>query len=105
MKSLFSLKIKMHFRKLREDSERIVDAKIIIFTMKNIAASRLAESKPTYMAFLDFQKAFDTVCRMGYYTQHGTLELGEIFGNSLIICTQTSSLGSNLVILTQNTLR
>ena len=36
-----------------------------IFTLKSIAASRLTEGKPTYMAFLDFSKAFDTVWRDG----------------------------------------
>ena len=33
------------------------------FTLKSIAACRLAEGKKTYMAFLDFRKAFDTVWR------------------------------------------
>ncbi len=36
-----------------------------IFTLKSIAASRLAEGKETYLAFLDFSKAFDTVWRDG----------------------------------------
>ena len=36
-----------------------------ISTLKSIAASRLTEGKPTYMAFLDFSKAFDTVWRDG----------------------------------------
>lgn len=36
-----------------------------VFTLKSVAAARLAESKPTYLAFLDFRKAFDTVWRDG----------------------------------------
>ena len=36
-----------------------------IFTLKNIASCRREEGKPTYMAFLDFRKAFDTVWRDG----------------------------------------
>jgi len=36
-----------------------------IFTLKSIAASRLSEGRETYMAFLDFSKAFDTVWRDG----------------------------------------
>ena len=36
-----------------------------IFTLKSIAASRLTECKPTYMAILDFSKTFDTVWRDG----------------------------------------
>ncbi|XP_072025055.1 uncharacterized protein [Amphiura filiformis] len=36
-----------------------------IFTVKSIAACRLAEGKKTFMAFLDFRKAFDTVWRDG----------------------------------------
>ena len=35
------------------------------FTLKSIAACRLAEGKKTYLAFLDFRKAFDTVWRDG----------------------------------------
>jgi len=36
-----------------------------IFTLKSITACRRAEGKDTYMAFLDFRKAFDTVWRDG----------------------------------------
>lgn len=36
-----------------------------IFTLKSIAACRLAEGKKTFLAFLDFRKAFDTVWREG----------------------------------------
>jgi hypothetical protein len=36
-----------------------------IFSLKSIAAMRLAEKKSTYLAFLDFSKAFDTVWRDG----------------------------------------
>lgn len=36
-----------------------------IFTLKSIAASRLTEGKQTYLAFLDFKKAFDSVWREG----------------------------------------
>ena len=36
-----------------------------IFTLKSICASRLAEGKKTFLAFLDFRKAFDTVWREG----------------------------------------
>ena len=36
-----------------------------IFTLKSIVASRSAENKPTYLAFLDFRKAFDSVWRDG----------------------------------------
>ena len=36
-----------------------------IFTLKSIAATRMAENKTTYLAFLDFSKAFDTVWRDG----------------------------------------
>lgn len=36
-----------------------------VFILKSIAACRLAEGKKTYMAFLDFRKAFDTVWRDG----------------------------------------
>ena len=36
-----------------------------ILSLKGIAAARLAENQHTYMAFLDFRKAFDTVWRNG----------------------------------------
>jgi hypothetical protein len=36
-----------------------------VFTLKSITAARLAEKKSTYLAFLDFRKAFDTVWRDG----------------------------------------
>jgi hypothetical protein len=36
-----------------------------IFSLKSIAATRLAENKSTHLAFLDFSKAFDTVWRDG----------------------------------------
>ncbi|XP_033103326.1 uncharacterized protein LOC117106094 [Anneissia japonica] len=36
-----------------------------IFTLKNVAACRLNENKHTYMAFLDFREAFDSVWRNG----------------------------------------
>ena len=36
-----------------------------IFSLKSIAATRLAENKSTFLAFLDFSKAFDTVWRDG----------------------------------------
>ena len=36
-----------------------------IFTLKSITSCRLAEGKKTFMAFLDFRKAFDTVWRDG----------------------------------------
>lgn len=36
-----------------------------IFTLKSIAACRLVEGKKTFMAFLDFRKAFDSVWREG----------------------------------------
>ncbi|XP_072023451.1 uncharacterized protein [Amphiura filiformis] len=44
-----------------------------IFTVQSIAASRLAEGKATYMAFLDFRKAFDTVWRMVFSIPPGIL--------------------------------
>jgi len=39
-----------------------------IFTLKSILATRLAENRPTFLAFLDFRKAFDTVWREGLLT-------------------------------------
>lgn len=36
-----------------------------IFTLKSITATRLSEGKKTFLAFLDFKKAFDTVWRDG----------------------------------------
>ena len=32
-----------------------------IFNLKSIASCRLAEGKKTFMTFLDFRKAFDTI--------------------------------------------
>lgn len=36
-----------------------------IFTLKSIITTRQADNKPTFLAFLDFRKAFDTVWRDG----------------------------------------
>ena len=36
-----------------------------IFTLKSIASCRLVEGKKTFIAFLDFKKAFDSVWREG----------------------------------------
>lgn len=39
-----------------------------VFTLKSIIAARKAEGKQTFLAFLDFKKAFDTVWRDGLLT-------------------------------------
>jgi len=38
-----------------------------VFTLKSICATRKAEGKNTFLAFLDFKKAFDTVYRKGLF--------------------------------------
>jgi hypothetical protein len=52
----FLSEIQGGFRKINRCEDQI-------FSLKSIAAMRLAENKSTYLAFLDFSKAFDTVWR------------------------------------------
>ncbi len=53
-----------------------------IFSLKSIIATRQAEGKQTYLAFLDFKKAFDTVWREGLFN---TIKNVGIEGNLLNI--------------------